>query len=478
MNQTTLRQGYLPDDPTWQSAVIGLLVLGACIVGIATRWLFDLASFWPANAMLLGILIIRPQTNRPMTWILAAAAYLVADLMAGTAFVAALMLDAANLAGVLAGVITVRFLSGDVLRFRQPSDSILVVLVLAIASGAAAGTGALIGPTLFNLSVADSLALWFSTEFVNYALIVPVMAALASPDPFRFGFISRNRQVALRQGAALAFLALSFAAMFVLGGPGAITFILPALGWVAVRFRPLASAALTMLVCTGLLVSGQNGYLHLHFDVSDVGNTSSFRFGIAMVAIMTFAVSMMNTAWRRVHNDLQRTSRHDALTGLLNRAAFVERAHAALDYRRAGEPISLLMIDIDHFKSVNDRFGHAAGDLALTTTARTLGQCLRGNDTIGRLGGEEFAVILPGVDAADAETTAERLRRAVAGLEIALPSGQQLTITISIGGAETRAQDVLANIMSAADAALYAAKHGGRNRVVMVSSSDRTLPGG
>lgn len=473
MNQPTIRRPYLPNEPVWQSLTVGMLVLGACLLGIATRLLFDLASFWPANALFFGILVLRPETNRPLTWLAGTGAYFAADFLAGTSLSASAWLNSANVAGVLAGTIIFRMMPRDLLRLDHPSNSVVVVLILALASGATALVGTLAGPLLYDISVGESLALWFSTEFVNYALTFPILTAMVSRDEERFRFFSRNRSVAIRQAAALVFLACSYAVMHVIGGPGAITFVLPALGWVAVRFRPMATAALTLLICTGLLVSGQNGFLHLHFDVNDVGNAASYRFGIAMVAIMTFALSMLNAAWRRVHHDLQWTSRQDALTGLLNRAAFIERAQAALNCRCEGEPISLLMLDIDHFKSVNDRFGHAGGDVALTTTARALSNCLRANDIIGRLGGEEFAVILPGVDAIDAENTAERLRRAVADLDIALPDGQGLTLTISVGGAETRARDVLAGLMSTADAALYAAKHAGRNRVIMVPHNER-----
>jgi diguanylate cyclase (GGDEF)-like protein len=136
--------------------------------------------------------------------------------------------------------------------------------------------------------------------------------------------------------------------------------------------------------------------------------------------------------------------------------------------RRYRTEASCLMLDIDHFKQVNDTYGHDIGDQAITATSRTALQALRLEDLLGRLGGEEFAAMLPMTPLAKAETVAERLRLAIAGLRIATPQGE-LRFTASIGLAEILPDErSFEEALKRADAALYQAKRNGRNQVVII----------
>ncbi|MEV0269739.1 GGDEF domain-containing protein [Hamadaea sp. NPDC050747] len=156
----------------------------------------------------------------------------------------------------------------------------------------------------------------------------------------------------------------------------------------------------------------------------------------------------------------------DPLTGLDNRRSFLSRLHVALtSSHRTGSPVALLMLDVDHFKSINDSHGHAAGDAALQTLAAVLRSDLRPGDRAARLGGEEFAVLLPGTGRADAVAVAERLRAAVSAERFAF-GGQPFTLTTSIGVVIYPIHAATADaLLQAGDLALYAAKHHGRNRV-------------
>jgi len=157
----------------------------------------------------------------------------------------------------------------------------------------------------------------------------------------------------------------------------------------------------------------------------------------------------------------------DELTGLANRRAFVEIGTAASDQaRRYHRGLALLMMDVDHFKRINDTYGHAVGDAALRAAADTLRRVARRADTAGRLGGEEFALLLPETTVAQAMVVAERVRRDVAALTI--PHGNTpIRFTCSIGVAEqTPAVNDLDALLRAADRALYEAKAQGRDRVV------------
>ena len=158
-------------------------------------------------------------------------------------------------------------------------------------------------------------------------------------------------------------------------------------------------------------------------------------------------------------------ARRDRLTGLLNRRAFDDAlAEAFARQRRLDEPAALLMLDLDHFKRVNDGYGHAAGDDVLRCVAGAMLSSLRQIDKMFRIGGEEFAVLLPGADCAAAAATAERIRKRIAGTPAKI-GGRDLSVTVSVGVALTRGISNADELVRAADAALYRAKRGGRNRV-------------
>ena len=167
----------------------------------------------------------------------------------------------------------------------------------------------------------------------------------------------------------------------------------------------------------------------------------------------------------------------DPLTGLLNRAAFEERALAELARAgRTGRSLAVAMLDVDHFKSFNDRFGHLAGDAALAAVARAVQRTVRGIDAAGRYGGEEFIVLLVEADGKAAFQAAERIRAAVASLG---PPRIPLGVTVSAGIAVHRGdfeRTSLESLVARADATLYAAKKGGRDRVVLEAAAEPATP--
>jgi len=165
---------------------------------------------------------------------------------------------------------------------------------------------------------------------------------------------------------------------------------------------------------------------------------------------------------------LRRQATHDGLTGLLNRNSILGRlAEEMTRSQREARPLSLLMVDLDRFKSVNDTYGHLAGDAVLSEAAARMSAASRCYDGLGRYGGEEFLVILPGCDLASAVLQAERLRESIAATPFILP-GQHLGVTCSIGVASV-AGGVPRTLIQRADEALYQAKAQGRNRVVLAA---------
>ncbi len=168
----------------------------------------------------------------------------------------------------------------------------------------------------------------------------------------------------------------------------------------------------------------------------------------------------------------------DPLTGLANRRFLYATLDREIDrVTRAGDSALLMMLDIDHFKSINDAHGHLAGDLVLQSVARTLSACVRPMDTVARYGGEEFAVVLPSCQATFARAVAERMRRAIETTPVRISPVEQVNVTVSVGGAFAlqwiRSTKQL--WVERADQQLYQAKQAGRNCIVLEEPPDSTV---
>lgn len=174
-------------------------------------------------------------------------------------------------------------------------------------------------------------------------------------------------------------------------------------------------------------------------------------------------------AMRKDLDSVRKEAMTDALTGIANRKQFdTALRQAATDAVEYGKPMTLLLMDIDHFKRFNDTHGHLAGDQVLKLVGRTLTESVKGRDTPARYGGEEFGIIMPETRLADALTVAEQIRKSIAGRKIVKrTTGESIgNITMSIGVALYRPGEPLTTLIQRADAALYAAKSAGRNQVL------------
>lgn len=172
-----------------------------------------------------------------------------------------------------------------------------------------------------------------------------------------------------------------------------------------------------------------------------------------------------------VNRRLGLVARTDSLTSCLNRGAFTAKVETRLLEDEGPLAGALLIIDADNFKTINDIHGHDAGDEALTILSRAIRSALRPGDLIGRMGGEEFGVYLPGVDQKETEQMAERIRRAVQLAHFA-PRGRPHVLTVSIGGAVFAGSAGFIDLFRIADQRLYNAKHSGRNRAVVLHAYD------
>jgi diguanylate cyclase (GGDEF)-like protein len=212
-------------------------------------------------------------------------------------------------------------------------------------------------------------------------------------------------------------------------------------------------------------VRAYSGIVNGHMSMLSPGAVQSMTYLAGYLLMIVNGFGFLLLCKEKDDQQMALLATIDSLTGLVNRRAFFERTESArLLAARLRSPIALMMIDIDHFKRLNDRFGHATGDEALCIFAATAQQALREHDIMGRLGGEEFALVLPGTDIEGALQAAERLRNAVAAAVLPT-SGNQYTMTVSIGVVVIDPGEHINSALARADHALYAAKSAGRDRI-------------
>ncbi|MDR5864572.1 diguanylate cyclase [Halomonas campisalis] len=225
---------------------------------------------------------------------------------------------------------------------------------------------------------------------------------------------------------------------------------------------------------------------HLEFRLISLDGSERWVEGLAMPERLAGGYTLWHgvlfdaTQRKASEEQLGRLAYTDSLTGVLNRRAFFERgADVHAQARRQRRTLPVAMLDLDHFKQLNDRFGHAAGDLALQFFAEVCRESLRPYDLLGRLGGEEFALLLVDTEVDDAWVILDRLREAVGAIELDL-GGHGVRFSVSIGLACLPPEGSLEATLSAADQALYQAKQAGRNRIVSVRErpvdASTTLP--
>jgi diguanylate cyclase (GGDEF)-like protein len=213
-------------------------------------------------------------------------------------------------------------------------------------------------------------------------------------------------------------------------------------------------------------LSRENRMLELKHELAAKEVQATRLYGVILTLILVF-IGLWAVWTKRSQLHFKSLSRVDGLTGISNRPHFIERSEGALAYaRRSGQDVCVVLFDLDHFKSINDRFGHATGDFVLKRTAALCHEYLRRSDMFGRFGGEEFSALLPGCTLDEARNQAEQLRRTINGIR-AEHQGATVTVSASFGIACSAVSGYeLARLLAHADSALYRAKRAGRDRVM------------
>ncbi len=411
--------------------------------GIATRPFNHLAAFWPANSILLGCLARFPATRNAYTLAGAFTGYVVSDLLSFHSWSIALGFTTANLLYV---IIAFAFYIKFRPYFRllhQGYFYLFLLLFCCIGSLVSSLFIASLFPQLDTKLIHGSFwtifGYWFSAELQNAILILPLILNLPYQKGIHQIFRPADGPYSFLHILPIFVLLFSLSLSYYDSGPGAILYF-------------MSDKYLTLYP--------EQYYLEM----------ISLRFGIITMAIAPLTVSSINRIRSQLIRELQHHVAHDELTASLTRRQFMRSAHLLLRQRtQESQSLAVLMLDIDHFKLINDKYGHQAGDEALRTCAAVIRRSLRSYDLFGRLGGEEFAIVLLDVGPAEAFEIAERIRETLKTHIIQLDTETQFSIRISIGLTlfNPAVPHNIEALLHKADLALYEAKRSGRDRVVI-----------
>ncbi len=453
-------------------AIVGGVVFAASLLGILSRPTGLLAVFWPANAILLGLFVRMPHLATGRGWLVAALGYLAADLVTGSSTLNSLWLAAANLTGVAVGSFLYQRIDPEHRTLSRPLSVLYMLAICAASAAAGSVIGSEVGPAFMEQGRLIGAAFWFTTELAHSIIVLPLILIMP-PLSRLLGCLHagwRLRRGSVQRMAPFLALVASILIGVVLGGPGALAFPIPALLWCALTYGLFTTVLLTLATTIFKLitVTVTTGVAQHPLPEEFILSVLSLRLGIVFVALSPLTVASINQVRKHMLQRLDYAANHDSLTGALVRRAFMaQSAWLMTQFERYPRGLAVLMVDIDHFKRINDEYGHSVGDDALSGLSHAVMQRLREGDLFGRLGGEEFGVIMPNLTADEASKAAERLREQVSQVEVVCADGAPLRMTISIGLAMHYPGDshALSDLLAEADQALYRAKADGRDRV-------------
>lgn len=439
-------------------------------------------AVWWANAALASLMLLSPRRE----WLSLLAAGLAGNILGhrifGDHWPEALSLSACDIGETAIAVFGVGLALGRRVDLTRQRQLLLFVLFAVLLGPLVASLGAGIVLHLLHGSPLTVPLRWFPASALGMIVVVPLVLGLARRETRELFHRGRLLNTMLY----LAMIAAATAAIFMRSDFPWLFFIFPPLLFLVVRLGlsgGVLGCCVIAAIGTHFTVARSTGPLARMADptlehrililqlflATAVLSVSFVGVVFADLKRATMAASDSEERYRLLASSMEALAREDALTGVANRRQF-DRVLAG-EWQRAMRNrglLSLLLLDIDRFKQYNDLYGHLEGDRCLRTVIDLAAQMVhRGGDTVARFGGDEFAIVLPGIPDSAASDLAERMRRSVEQKNIEHTGNPQRIVTISVGCATIapNAKASITDLLAAADGALYAAKNGGRNRV-------------
>lgn len=456
------------DQPLTNAVVIFLVTTLFYFVGAMLRLVEELSLFWPLNAVMAGIFARYAFLHRWPYYLVCYLAMIVYDGVTTSWGWSSVVINLSNMVFIVTMAQLVQREQRFMRHSPQPINALnlfgycLVSAMLCALFGAFGSMGIVINQD-FLMLFGD----WFSEQFSTGVLIMPCILTAVWP----------RTQPAFNRKTTLPILALilSVLASVLVGGAGSLAFPLPALIWCAVTFSLPLTCLLTLMTGGLEIILMANGIINI-FVASPMQMSRMFsaRLGIATMAICPVIVSVSMETINRLIRQVSLRADYDFLTRVYSRSGLYE----ALNHDSNGfadKHLTVMLLDIDYFKSVNDNFGHECGDRVLTSFAQKMRQELGEQGVVARMGGEEFAVVAATSSPQDGFLLAERLRQTVEA-HLFNWHAQTLRLTVSIGLSNGHAlsgqlTEVFNKLLAEADEYLYRSKKAGRNCSSMRQSS-------
>jgi diguanylate cyclase (GGDEF)-like protein len=453
-----------------QLGTLSLLVFVFSLIGIWSRPIGMLAALWPANAVLLAYLsrsgLSRCVLAYPVAWL----SFIAADTLTGSSFAMASLLTLGNLMSVGAGLLYLAFCCDGQIRLSERTAMFHLVMTSVIASSTGGLLGVYAASRYFGDTPLEGFLYWSVTEFVNYIAFLPMLFAMPVS---RLDWVRTwHRDMTLSH--ALPGLVTILLTILVVNLNNLNALVLPLLGllWCAFVYSTFSTTLLTLFYCLQALLIVSGTYSAGADSLAGWIDLMLIRVSVSAVALVPVAISLYIQTTRSDVAELSYSANHDGLTGALSRRAFMDVLQRLLVDAK-GKTVSLFVLDLDHFKCINDTHGHPVGDAAIIHFHNVVQQCLRAGDAVGRLGGEEFAVAFLQQNNEEPAVIAQRIHHALEELPLALEDGSCLPFTVSIGVASLRravtvsdSEAAAQTLIKQADEALYQAKANGRHQTV------------
>ena len=458
--------------------IVGVIIFVCALIGILGRPLFFLAILWPANAVMLGLFLRFEHLRNFGGWFGAFTGFMLADLVNGNYFLLTLFLTIANLLHPLVTLALIRLFKLDFKQYNKGLTFLFLFIISAFGGCLASPVFAVLTiPYVPNTFMSvdriwTDFGMWWTGEILNVIVFLPIVLAIPEKSVFKKYFEELKLQPFQYQNAFPLFAVIgSVVLTHFFMGPGAIMFPIAALIWASLTYNLFFVAMINSIVCMTLYNSLTAYYITESPDAYLV-TTISVRIGLLMLALGPLTLAIISLNRQKLYHQILYLANHDGLTTTLNRRFFYEeseRAVTTIPSKQQAQSVTILLLDLDHFKKINDKYGHAVGDLVLQEFTNQVKTQIRSNDLFGRLGGEEFAILLKDLTLKQSIEIAQRICNVVYKTPVYLEDGSSLNVSVSIGlSYQTLPYCIpFQQLINRADDALYKAKEKGRNQLCL-----------